>query len=113
MAKGFTYTREGLIRAALKAYPHNEHLGPEYEAMGIEQLLAAARENRFGDKLASFLVRELAEGLDADGNGYVEPTDAGFLLERGAADLQAVADAFFQMDPATATYRRPQVKEDG
>lgn len=113
MAKGLTYTKEGLIRAALKAYPHNEHLGPEYQAMGIEELAAAARENRLGDTLASFMVRELADGLDANGNGHVEPSDAGFLMERGAADLQVVADALFQMDPSTATYRPAQPKEDG
>ncbi|GEM_PF-4563559 len=113
MARGLTYTRDGLIRAALKAYPHNEHLGPEYYSMGVEELVAAARDNKLGDKLASFMVRELADGLDADGNGYVEPADAGFLMERGAADLQIVADALFQMDPATATYHTPQPKEAG
>ena len=76
--------KEKVIKAALRAYP-GELLPVDHQKLSLEQLVAAAKKNEFGDTLVSFIIFELNEGLDGE-----DWDRAAELIERARDDLNAV-----------------------
>jgi hypothetical protein len=87
----------GAIKTALRAYPGDDLLPVDYESLGLKELLAAARQNDFGDTLASFVVLELYEGMHGEPAETFAERGAE-LMYRGARQLETVGDALAGMD---------------
>ena len=80
-------TRERtVIKAALRAYPDSDLLPVDLKEDSLKQLVEDARKNNFGDTLFSFIILELAEGLD----GGEDWAGAAKLIGQARDDLQAV-----------------------
>jgi len=89
--------KELVIKAALRAYPDRDLLPVDFETMSLEQLLAAARKNQFGDTLISFIIFELHDGLDSE-----DWDRAAELIERAKNELDAVLGGLFAAEMAKA-----------
>ena len=92
--RGKPRTQEGVIKAALRAYP-GELLPVDFETLSLEQLVQAAKTNKFGDTLVSFIILELNEGLDGE-----DWDRAAELIERARDDLDAVLSGLYAVPTA-------------
>jgi len=87
--------KEKVIKAALRAYSHNDLLPVEFEKLSLKQLVDAAKKNDFGDTLVDFIIFELNEGLDGE-----DWDRAAELIERGKDDLDAVVGGLYAVPVA-------------
>ena len=87
--------KELVIKAALRAYRHNDLLPVDFEKMSLKQLVDAAKKNEFGDTLVDFIIHELNEGL-----GGEDWDRAAELIERGRDDLDAVVGGLYAVPVA-------------
>lgn len=84
--------KERVIRAALRAMEYPE-LAADFDAMRLEDIVAGAEHNAFGDTLIGFVVLELNECLEEKWSFNKCADEAWQAIEKATEDLSRAASA--------------------